>query len=213
MTDAPKRFSHYLASGGLSKPVRLGGEMRAAGKALHAGEGPFVTLRGQSRKSDLKRRLALRTVRKMLSAGAKDVRVHNAKGKLIYHVKRAAPPVINIDGNAKVDAVWTYEKTHYPNVSFLGAYVCKFIAGTSTHSQHAYGNAVDCGGVSMDELNNIANDLIAHAVELSLENVIVADRIWTRGQGTRAYTGEYHFHVHADCFPSIDPSLPCGVRG
>ena len=214
MSGAPKRFAHYLGGGVLSAPLRLGAEMRFAGRVLKAGEGPFTVLKGPIRHRDLKRKDALRDVRNLLTAGAKDVRVHNANGKVIYHVKPAvATPIIPTNGNAKADACWTYEKTNYPNVTYLGAYVCKDIAGTNVRSQHGFGNAIDCGGVSMDELNKIAGDLIAHAAQLSLENVIVADRIWTRGQGTRAYTGEYHYHCHADFAPSIDPSLPCGVRG
>ena len=130
-----------------------------------------------------------------------------------FHAAEPAVKVINTNGNDKVDAVWSYEVANFPNVNFLGAYVCKYIAGSSTHSQHSYGNAVDASLSTMALMQELANKLVREAVSLSIETVIVADKIWVRGQGWGHYSGDYHYHVHTDCAPPINSSLPCGVRG
>jgi hypothetical protein len=78
-------------------------------------------------------------------------------------------------------------------------------------SQHSYGNAVDFGRDSMDELYDLAYYLVAHATELDLAHVIVDDRIWEPGHGWGSYGGDRHYHVHADFLPQYSGS--CGVRG
>lgn len=136
-----------------------------------------------------------------------------AKGDLQFTCREVVPAVhiIDTNGNDKIDKVWTFGKTKYKDCTFLGAYVCKYIAGSSQMSQHSYGNAVDFGRGSMAELWNLAHYLVSHADELDLEHVIVDDMIWNRGFGWSHYSGIRHYHVHADCMPQYSGS--CGVRG
>lgn len=134
-------------------------------------------------------------------------------GDLLFQAREVVPAVhiIDTNGNDKADKCWSYGKAQFPDCSFLGAYVCKHIAGTWTMSQHSYGNAVDFGRNSMDELYDLAYYLLSHSDELSLQHVIVDDRIWTRGVGWSNYGGDRHYHVHADFTPQYSGS--CGVRG
>jgi hypothetical protein len=132
----------------------------------------------------------------------------------VFRTREAKPAVtvINTNGNRKADVAWSYVKAKYPRVRFLGAYVCKYISGSGgAMSQHSYGNAVDIGADTMAQLYDIAYDLVRHEGVLDLENVIVDDRIWTRGVGWHAYGGDRHYHCHTDFTPSL--SGACGVRG
>lgn len=205
-------FVYVRKDGTPSQPVNLSKVMDSARGRIDAGGGPFdVTQDGDVLHGDLTSREALTLLRNRLEHG--DIgpvyRVRTRDLGVVFAAREATPAakLINTNGNAKIDRVWSYIKANYPNATFLGAYVCKDIAGTSTLSQHSYGNAIDAGNV---DLVKLAEDLVAHADELDLEHVIVHNRIWTRGQGWHAYTGEYHYHVHADCAPNL--SGPCGVR-
>ena len=135
------------------------------------------------------------------------------RGELLFTCREtvASINIIDTSGNAKADQCWSWGKAEYPDCSFLGAYVCKQIAGTSTMSQHSYGNAVDFGRDSMAELWDLAHYLVAHEAELDLQHCIVDDMIWTSGYGWSHYGGDRHYHVHADFNPQYSGS--CGVRG
>lgn len=133
-------------------------------------------------------------------------------GKVQFVCRETVPAVkiVDTNGNNRADKAWSYGKAEYPDCSFLGAYVCKHIAGTYTMSQHSYGNAVDFGRDSMSQLYDLAYFLLG-TPDLDLQHVIVDDRIWTRGVGWSHYGGDRHYHVHVDFTPSY--SGGCGVRG
>ena len=132
-------------------------------------------------------------------------------GKVRFTCRETVPAIkiIDTNGNAKADKAWSVGKAKFPDCSFLGAYVCKHIVGSYTMSQHSYGNAVDFGRDSMDELYDLAYFLLGE--DLDLQHVIVDDRIWTRGVGWSYYGGDRHYHVHVDFTPQY--SGGCGVRG
>ena len=135
-----------------------------------------------------------------------------ADGDVLFGARETEPAVhiIDTNGNDKADRCWSYGKAEHPDCSFLGAYVCKYIAGSRTMSQHSYGNAVDFGRDTMNELYDLAYYLVSHADELDLAHVIVDDKIWEPG-GWGHYSGDRHYHVHADFTPQYSGS--CGVRG
>lgn len=132
-------------------------------------------------------------------------------GRVLFTAREIVPAIhiIDTNGNDKADKAWSTGKAKFPDCSFLGAYVCKHIVGSYTMSQHSYGNAVDFGRDSMDELYDLAYFLLGE--DLDLQHVIVDDRIWTRGVGWSYYGGDRHYHVHVDFTPSY--SGGCGVRG
>jgi hypothetical protein len=159
------------------------------------------------------RRWVLRGLRRVLGGGSPGpvYRVWGG-GDVLFTCRETVPAlhVVDTSGNDKIDLVWSFGKAQFPDCTFLGAYVCKHVYGTSTMSQHSYGNAVDFGRDSMSELYDLAHYLVAHADELDLQHVIVDDVIWIRGYGWSHYGGTRHHHVHADCTPQYSGS--CGVR-
>lgn len=211
-----KRFVYFRRDDTPSQPVTLLKTMLAAGRALESGAGPFtLTQDGDVVKEGLTRVETLERLRGRLWRG--DVgpvyRVRDQAADIVFRVREVVPAVKQLDtnGNDKADAYWSAVKSEFPNITFLGAYVCKQIVGTSTLSQHSYGNAVDVGSATMAQLEDIADWAVAHADEFSLEHVIVNRRIWTRGEGWHPYTGDTHYHVHVDFHENL--SGPCGVRG
>lgn len=117
-------------------------------------------------------------------------------------------PVEPVNGNVKANAFWqALNDSLGSTISHeAGSYVCK------PDSQHRYGNALDVFFKSFAEQERAAAWAVAHADELDIEHVISGDRIWTRGVGWHAYTGEYHAHLHVDFMPNFNQSLPCGIR-
>lgn len=188
--------------------------MQAARAQLPSGLAPYVLTKNGKRLRRGVRAWVLKGLDNALTQGdVGDVYRLWGSGDLKFTCREIAPAVkiIDTNGNAKADRCWSWGKAKFPDVSFLGAYVCKHIVGSTTMSQHSYGNAVDFGRDSMDELYDLAYYLVAHAEELDLQHVIVDDRIWTRGSGWGYYGGDRHYHVHADFTPQY--SGACGVRG
>jgi hypothetical protein len=98
----------------------------------------------------------------------------------------------------------------------LGGYVCKFISGTRTPSQHCkFSDPSGCnawdlavrrlGLFSTAGTWKLVNYLVANADEIELGVIIFQDRIWTKSQGWHAYSGVYHStHTHME----PDPERP-----
>lgn len=109
------------------------------------------------------------------------------------------------------------------NIASGGVFNCRVISGTSTYSQHAYGNAVDLfpsalyakveyhGDVNA-ELHAIADAVVLHTTKrtianrgrkLSVSQVIDHNhhRIWTHEDGWHYYDGATGAHVHVSGAP------------
>lgn len=197
-------------------PYELSKVDYAASARLHHGDGPFQRKRNRKNAGGpQKRSEALVTLHDALKRGkiGNVFSIHDRRDDEVFRVREVEPAVkvINTSGNNKADVCWSAVKAEFPNVTFLGSYVCKTIVGTSTRSQHSYGNAVDIGAGSMDQLHKIADWIVARHRELDIQTVIVDRQVWTPAEGWHQYSGERHFHVHADFIPSL--SGPCGVRG
>jgi hypothetical protein len=109
-------------------------------------------------------------------------------------------------------------------ISYAGCYNCRSIAGSSTPSQHSYGNADDLfpkPGNDDLERKDIFHAVIWQATHRTKENrlrplpiahVIDHDArlIWTPSEGIHAYTGDTGDHVHLDYLPQY--SGACGAR-
>ena len=81
-----KRFEYEPGGDG---PTGLVGVLRASGKVMRDG-GPFTVIHEQYRHPGMKKLEAQRMMRSILAHGGKgvEVRIHNAKNKLIFDVKR-----------------------------------------------------------------------------------------------------------------------------
>jgi hypothetical protein len=213
-----REFIYEKVDGSISRPVTLETVMRVAGKRITSGDGPFtLTQDGDPVVSDVARMVALKKLRHRLTVG--DIgpvyRVRNDRSRVVFKVRETKPAIdiVDTNGNDKADLFWSTIKAEFGGYSprFAGAYVCKQVSGSSTLSQHSYGNAVDIFFNTLAHQEAVANWVVAHADELSIEHAISGDRIWTRGIGWHYYAGDKHYHLHVDFTPSY--SGPCGVRG
>lgn len=210
-------FVYQKKDGTPSKPVGLGVVLQAARNRITTGDGPFtLTVDGEPVRKNLMRKDALDLLERKLTNG--DVgpiwRVRNGMNEVVFRVREVVPSIkpIDIAGNAKADFYWGWVKQNFPSALFLGAYVCKFIAGTSTKSQHSFGNAVDFSLTTQAAMTSAAHFVVANTDLLNAEHVIVGDTIWSKGSGWSHYSGDFHYHVHVDFSPNCSSSLPCGIR-
>lgn len=209
-----REFQNIKPDGTWSTHKTIGETMDAAKAQCEGGLKRYVlTKNGKKIRSGM-RRWVLRGLRKALEDG-KPGSVYRlwGGGDALFACRETVPAIhiTDTNGNVRADRAWSYGKTQFKDCGFLGAYVCKHIVGSYTMSQHSYGNAVDFGRDSMDELYDLAYYMVAHADELAIQHVIVDDRIWTRGFGWSHYGGDRHYHVHVDFTPQYSGS--CGVRG
>jgi hypothetical protein len=129
-------------------------------------------------------------------------------------------PIINKNPNPGYDpAQVTPEIQHaalelwarFPGLSNMGTHVIKNVAGTSTPSEHSYGNAIDIGGTGKT-LAEVASWAVAHAAKLGLSQVIYQTSIWTSESGWHPYTGVPHTtHVHLSgplTYSNTNPNYP-----
>ena len=208
-------FIYSDGAGAMSEPTDVKTVMNAAAERLVQGNGPFALKKNDEELGSREQRKdALATLEDELGAGSVgDVYRMRDSEQVVFKVRQAVPAsdALDTSGNAKIDAVWGFIRGKHKDSNFLGAFVCKNVLGSNTPSQHSYGNAVDAGARTMDELRKMADELVAEAKGLSLAHVIVADRIWSPSAKWHVYTGEFHHHVHVDCDPNF--SGPCGVKG
>jgi hypothetical protein len=99
----------------------------------------------------------------------------------------------------------------FPGLTNMGTHVIKNVAGTSTPSEHSYGNAIDIGGTGKT-LAEAASWAVAHAAKLGVSQVIYQTSIWTSDGGWHPYTGVPHTtHVHISgplTYSNTNPSYP-----
>lgn len=210
-----KRFIYLKFDGTPSKEVSLPVAMSVAGMRVIKGRGPFQLARDEIKGPKRTRLDVLSKLRNALKKGkvGSVYQVFKGDGKPVFRVREVQPAyrVEDTNGNAKADRAWSAAKAYFGPISFLGAYVCKTIVGSGgTMSQHSYGNAVDIGAPTMDDLERIWDYFVAHADEYDIDHAIVNKKIWTRGADTHYYSGETHYHVHLDFTPQFYGR--CGVK-
>lgn len=204
-----------LRHDGYAGPFSLAGVDAIAAGRLLQGHGPFTRhVNHKAAGGSYGRLKALRALHDSMKRGSVgDVySIHDRHNDEVLRTRECQESVklINTNGNDKADRCWSAGKNEFPHCTFLGAYVCKHIVGTSTMSQHSYGNAVDFGAATMAQLYSIADWMLAHQRELDIQTIIVGAKVWTPAEHWHAYTGDYHYHVHVDFQPSF--AGPCGVR-
>lgn len=64
--------------------------------------------------------------------------------------------IANTEGTHAIDIIVGSTLHRFPNLHLLGIYACRYILGTTTLSQHAYGNAADWSG-SVALMDNVAH--------------------------------------------------------
>jgi hypothetical protein len=85
----------------------------------------------------------------------------------------------------------------------IGIWSKRNIAGSSTPSQHSYGNAIDwhgANGPGDPVMQQLADHLVANSFTYRVQNVIYNKQIWNAAGGWHAYNGKnpHTDHVHVD---------------
>ncbi len=111
-------------------------------------------------------------------------------------------------------------------IAYAGCYNCRPIAGTSTPSQHSYGNADDLFPKPPTSDDDAQRRAIFHNVITQATKKTIANRgrklkvhllidhdarlQWTPSGGIQHYYGDTGDHVHVDYYPQYSGS--CGKR-
>lgn len=206
---AVRKYIH-ITENGASTPKVLDKLMQDASDAIVKGTGRFtLTIDDEQLGQDQNRQDILYMLHRRLDIGVigPTYRVRDPAAAVFTAREIAmAPDIIDTSGNDKADAYWTGLKDAFPNVTFLGSYVCK------PDSQHRFGNAVDGGFSSIKMGEDMFKWAVSNHAKYDLRNLIVQKKIWHLGT-IAVYTGVPHVtHTHADFDPTFDTSLPCGVR-
>jgi hypothetical protein len=208
----------FRTAKGWSQPVGLVRHMATAKSRVIARQQPFtLTQDGDTLSRKVKRDTVLDRYQRAISnreLGA-TFRIRRQGGEVVFTGRSTKPKPDEIDtnGNQHADGFWTWVANEYPEFGprFAGAYVCKHISGSSSMSQHSYGNAVDIFFGSITQQEKVFMDVVNRRAPVPIAHAISLGRIWEPGTGIRAYSGIRHYHLHCDFSPQY--SGTCGVRG
>lgn len=210
-----KEFIYYKPSGEPTEPVCVEDVLAAARSRVKVGDGPFVLTQDGEPFRPEDRKAVLERLERRLRNGkpGPTYRIRDLEGDVVFKAREVvAPPVIDTNGNDKADKFWTWVVTEFKDYHprFAGAYVCKHIAGSSSMSQHSYGNAVDVFFDTMAHQVRVYEAIKAGKAPVPIGHAISGKLIWSPASGQHAYGGDTHYHLHVDFVP--DYSGPCGVR-
>jgi hypothetical protein len=215
MTD---REYIFRTAKGWSQPAGLARHMTAARNRVVGREQPFtLTQDGDVLSRNVKRDTVLDRYKTAISKrelGA-TFRIRKRGADIVFtgRASKPKPDEIDTNGNQHADEFWTWVVNEYPEFHprFGGSYVCKYVAGSRSPSQHSYGNAVDVFFDSITHQEKVFMDVVNRKAPVAVSHAISLSRIWEPGSGVHAYTGERHYHLHTDYIPQY--SGACGVRG
>lgn len=213
-----KEYVYFRPNGTPSASVALDDVMVSSRRRIHSGDGPMWVTQNDHvvTDRDLDRARVLKRYHGILEHGSVgDVwKIENKDGAL-FKARQVveAINIINTNGNDHSDEFWSWVVATYPQYHprFAGSYVCKDIAGSSTPSQHSYGNAVDIFFDSMTHQVDVFKAVERGDAPVAVAHAISGSRIWEPGSGEQSYGGDYHSHLHTDYIPQYSGS--CGVRG
>jgi hypothetical protein len=138
----------------------------------------------------------------------------------VYVVRRieVAPPVTapSVGSSALKDIHIAYFE-HFGGHESWGIFNCRPIAGSTSWSQHAWGNAEDFSdaGVAAEEAEGWFN---ANRTKLPFAEIIGRGRIWTKArasEGWRALSSsanQHQDHWHVSAHPLMSGTPPCAPQ-
>lgn len=136
----------------------------------------------------------------------------------IYVIRKieVEPPVTGSAsvGSEALKVIHTAYFQRFPTHESWGIYNCRAIAGSTSWSQHAWGNAEDFSedGVASEEAERW---LFANRTKLPISELIGRRRVWSRArasEGWRALSSGAHQHLdhwHVSADPLSTGSPPC----
>jgi hypothetical protein len=215
---ADREYVFRTVDGAWSKPAGIAKHMGYAKDRVLARGAPFVlTQDGDPISKKVSRDNVLDRYRKAVQDRelGSTLRIRNNKNDVSFTGKscKDKPDRIDINGNKNADEFWTWVVNTYPTFKprFAGSYVCKYVAGSSSRSQHSYGNAVDIFFGSIAQQEKVFQDIANRKCPVPVAHAISLGRIWEPATGIRSYGGIRHYHLHGDFLPQYSGS--CGVRG
>lgn len=127
-------------------------------------------------------------------------------------VIEVSPPLIQTEGNNKIDEIWTYIKRDL-GISFRNGGICnkRYIDGTTTWTQHSPwpapdpgSNALDIFMSTMNQMYDLSNKLVIGHKDgkISVGRLIIGQKQWTPQQGWHYYGGHFHYHIHVEGQPT-----------
>lgn len=192
--------------------------MTVAASRVVAGRGPFsITQDGEVVAQNKSRKDVLVRFRDLISH--RDVgstfRIRKGDGDVVFTARAVESerlPADSTSGNAKADEFYNWVMTKYKDWKprYAGAYVCKLVSGSTSMSQHSYGNAIDFFFDSIKHQNEVFDDVRHGRAPVAVAHAISERKIWSPSGGTKAYGGDYHGHLHVDFLPQ--QSGRCGVK-
>jgi hypothetical protein len=214
--SAPVLFVYKRPNNEVSAPVSVDDVMAVARTRVDSGAGPFDLKRDDLLvRTDVSRADELKALRRRMGIAAvgETLRARDGRGDLVLWVRAVAgAPVDSTNGNEHADEFfnWIVGEFAQYHPRFAGSYVCKSVAGTSTPSQHSYGNADDFFFDSIEHQRAVFAAVVRGECPVPIAHAISEDHIWD-GRGTVShYSGEFHSHLHTDYLPQFSGS--CGVR-
>ena len=131
---------------------------------------------------------------------------------------RIRPVIVSYDpldlpnATENCEEVIAFLRKRFPNHLNLGWFNCRRIAGSSSWSQHAFGNAYDAGGpLTLVKAMGAACIAEAKAGRLPAVEVICNRQKWTPQDGIEPYRGvdPHTGHIHVTAAPYLTGIPPC----
>ncbi len=204
--DAPAVVRRFYRRFSTSPRVRGPYEVHLSREDVARTDGPFSRQRTHDRLARLVPKLDVGERLRVVSRNGHRFKVHA--------VEIDPAPVHDVPGSPNVRRWVAILRERWPGARLAGTCVCK---DDSTGKCNGHRDCAAADDFDTDA-NMIAQRdyLIEHANELGVSYVILHDRIWTFGEprtfssrGTRLYTGDYHYHVHAS-FDDGTCGIACG---
>lgn len=119
-------------------------------------------------------------------------------------------------GTPAIDAVWTAvfknQMWTRKNVVSWGIVNCRKIAGSTSWSQHAWGNGLDIHA-SFEVMRDLSEWLAdeAKAGKLDIAQILFNSRVWTPSEGWRTanLSTPHTDHIHVSGSPMKEGTPPC----
>lgn len=141
-------------------------------------------------------------------------RVRNKDGNVVLTARavEALSDADSTNGNAHADKFWNWVRLEYRAFEprYAGAYVCKTVSGSSTLSQHSYGNAVDVFFDTLAHQHDVYTAIKNGKCPVPMNLAICERHDWSPSAGETPYGGDFHGHLHAQFQPTFTGT--CGVR-
>ena len=208
----PMYLAERLSAKGSGRPLTLDKAVDRTCE-LSKREGPPYRIRERSEKR-WGVKMTLPELRKRLPNRMEDVRLNDAllidndgdddEMVRVRRVMRPVDPLDLVNCTDSCEVLIYFLRERFPKHMNLGWFNCRRISGSSSWSQHAFGNAYDAGG-PYSLVKDMGAALVAagNRGDIPCAEVIFDRKRWTPESGVRPYTGSdpHTSHIHTSGRP------------